>query len=105
MSYDKEEVIGSEWRNTNTLDFEGEVIKLKGFFPMMPYAVGGRMFLAALTMGLAMLFLFSALLMWLWNITIPRIFNVREITFWEAFRILIIAGILFGDGLKFNFNF
>ena len=40
------------------------------------------------------LFLCSALLMWLWNITITRIFNVREITFWEAFRLMIIAGLL-----------
>ena len=38
-------------------------------------------------------------LMWLWNITIPRIFNVREITYWEAFRLIIIAGILFGRDL------
>lgn len=44
------------------------------------------------------LFICSALLMWLWNITITRIFNVREITFWEAFRLMIIAGLLFGRG-------
>jgi len=48
------------------------------------------------------LFLVSALLMWLWNITIPRIFNVREITYWEAFRLIIIAGILFGRGFGIN---
>ncbi|MCT4618752.1 MAG: hypothetical protein N4A62_05125 [Marinisporobacter sp.] len=33
---------------------------------------------------------------WLWNITIPRIFGVREITFWEAFRLILIGAILFG---------
>ncbi|KPU44442.1 hypothetical protein OXPF_19360 [Oxobacter pfennigii] len=43
-----------------------------------------------------LLFLLSALLMWLWNITVTRIFNIREITFWEAFRLMIIAAILFG---------
>lgn len=48
------------------------------------------------------LFLVSALLMWLWNITISRIFNVREITYWEAFRLIIIAGILFGRGFGIN---
>ncbi|MFO7296224.1 MAG: hypothetical protein FWJ59_06365 [Caldicoprobacter sp.] len=48
----------------------------------------------------------SALLQWLWNITITRIFGVREITYWEAFRLLIIAGILFGTpafGLTFEY--
>ena len=50
------------------------------------------------------LLLVTALLQWLWNITIPGIFNLREITFWEAFRLLIIAGILFGGGRNINFN-
>lgn len=49
-------------------------------------------------------FALSALLQWLWNITITRIFGVREITYWEAFRLLIIAGILFG-GSVFRINF
>jgi hypothetical protein len=52
-------------------------------------------------LGILALFVASALLMWLWNITITKIFSVREITFWEAFRLIIIAGILFG-GLKIN---
>lgn len=44
----------------------------------------------------AYLFIAGGLLMWLWNITITRIFNIREITYWEAFRLVIIAAILFG---------
>ena len=51
------------------------------------------MMLVFLTVGL--LFLVAWLLQWLWNITIPRIFNIREITFWEAFRLILIAMILF----------
>ena len=38
----------------------------------------------------------TALLGWLWNITIPDIFGIRAITFWEAFRLLLIASLLFG---------
>lgn len=34
---------------------------------------------------------------WLWNITIPQVFNLEIISYWEALRILIIAGILFGS--------
>jgi len=49
---------------------------------------------------LAMIFLvclvISALLRWLWNMTMPQVFGLKEITYWQAFRILIIAGILFG---------
>lgn len=40
----------------------------------------------------------SALLKWLWNITVPGIFRLREIEFWEAFRLLIITALLFGKG-------
>ena len=41
----------------------------------------------------------TALLGWLWNITIPGIFGIREITFWEAFRLLLISALLFGGPL------
>ena len=53
---------------------------------------------------IGLLFLFSALLMWLWNITITRIFGIREITFWEAFRFILIAGFLFGSFSIFKIN-
>jgi len=45
---------------------------------------------------IGLLFLFSLLLQWLWNITMPDVFGLKEITFWQAFRLLIIAGLLFG---------
>jgi hypothetical protein len=50
---------------------------------------------------LAVVFLITALLQWLWNITMPQVFNLNEITFWQAFRLILIAGILFG-GPNFN---
>jgi hypothetical protein len=35
---------------------------------------------------------------WLWNITIPQLFNLKEITYWQAFRLLLIAAMLLGGG-------
>ena len=32
----------------------------------------------------------------LWNMTMPQVFDLRTITYWQAFRILIISGFLFG---------
>jgi len=32
----------------------------------------------------------------LWNTTMPQVFQLRQITFWQAFRLLLLAGILFG---------
>lgn len=42
------------------------------------------------------LFGLPALLMWLWNITIPEVFGLRQIRYWQAFRLVIIVAILFG---------
>jgi len=54
-------------------------------FPMVLFLVG-------------LIFAVAALLQWLWNITMPEVFNLKTITYWQAFRLLIIAGILFGAG-------
>lgn len=61
--------------------------------------------LSIILLYILFLFLSSALLMWLWNITITKIFNIREITFWEAFRLMIIASLLFGRGFNLGTNF
>ncbi|MDF2671956.1 MAG: hypothetical protein K0R09_221 [Clostridiales bacterium] len=53
----------------------------------------------------SLIFIFSALLMWLWNITITKIFNIRDITYWEAFRLMIIAWLIFGKGLELTISF
>lgn len=43
-----------------------------------------------------------ALLVWvfllknLWNITIPEIFNLDKIGYWQSFKLLLITFILFG---------
>lgn len=49
-----------------------------------------------LTVAIGILLLVSAILQWLWNITMPDVFNFKTITYWQAFRLLLIAGILFG---------
>jgi uncharacterized membrane protein len=54
--------------------------------------------------GICLLFLFTWLFQWLWNITIPELFNLKAITFWQAFRLLIIAGMLFGGSNWIHFN-
>lgn len=51
-----------------------------------------------------LLYAVTLLLQYLWNTTIPYVFNLKPITFWQAFRLLLIAGILFG-GWHFNYHF
>ena len=41
-------------------------------------------------------FLVVALFRWLWNITMPEVFGVRTISFWQAFRLLLLSQLLFG---------
>ena len=45
---------------------------------------------------IAFFFLVVWLLKWLWNITLPALFQLKQITYWQAFRLMIIAAILFG---------
>jgi hypothetical protein len=51
--------------------------------------------------GVVVMFLaFAALLlglplMWLWNSTVPEIFSLGTITFWQAVRLNILGAILF----------
>jgi succinate dehydrogenase hydrophobic anchor subunit len=33
---------------------------------------------------------------WIWNHTVPAVFGLKEITFWQALGILILASILTG---------
>ena len=47
-----------------------------------------------------------ALFRWLWNITMPQVFGLKTITFWQAFRLLLLAGMLSNGGafLKINLS-
>jgi hypothetical protein len=34
--------------------------------------------------------------MWIWNLVVPDVFGLKQITLWQALGILILASILFG---------
>ena len=59
----------------------------------------GREILAAIIFALLVAFIvdliFAAPLMLLWNALIPTIFGLGKITFWQAFGLEILVGILF----------
>jgi hypothetical protein len=55
--------------------------------------VGG---LLGLAIALVLIALFAVIFRWLWNTTVPEVFGLRTLTFWQAIKILILAGILFG---------
>jgi len=40
----------------------------------------------------------------LWNMTMPQVFELKAITSWQAFRLLLIAGMLFGSGSWVSFH-
>lgn len=54
-----------------------------------------------LILGVIAALVSAALLEWLWNITIPDIFGIREITIWEALRLMFISALLFGAPFGF----
>ena len=45
-------------------------------------------------------FLLAFILRYLWNTTMPQIFSLKEISFWQSMRLLLIAIILFGGLLR-----
>lgn len=46
---------------------------------------------------IAALFLILAfVLSWLWNTTMPDVFSVNTINFWQALKMMLIVSILFG---------
>lgn len=52
---------------------------------------------------ICLLLIGTAVFQLLWNLTMPQVFGLRQIGFWVAFRLLLMAGILSSGGLvKFN---
>jgi hypothetical protein len=49
-----------------------------------------------LAIGFAILLVLVFIFKWLWNITMPEVFGLKELTLWQALRVLILASILFG---------
>ena len=65
--------------------------------PLAPLLIVG-----AIVAVLVLLPLLIALFQWLWNITMPQVFGLNVITFWQALRLLIIAAFLFGTGEAYD---
>ncbi len=55
---------------------------------------------AGLIIGLIILAIITLIFRWLWNTTMPDVFGVKSLTFGQAFKILLIASMLFGGGTK-----
>lgn len=56
-------------------------------------------FVATLTFS----FVTAWIVMLLWNWLMPLIFGLTVISFWQAFGLMILFGMLFG-GIKFNYT-
>jgi hypothetical protein len=48
-------------------------------------------------LGIIGVFVFGSVVMLLWNALMPDIFNLRQITFWQALGLLVLAKILFSS--------
>lgn len=64
--------------------------------------VEGLLFLTGLIVVLTTLA--TAVFQWLWNITMPEVFALKEITFWQALRLLILTSFLFSGSIYTHFG-
>lgn len=46
----------------------------------------------------------TALLQLLWNMTLPDLFGTKTVSYWQAFRLILIVSILFGPGTFVRVN-
>lgn len=56
--------------------------------------------LIGLIIGLVIIALVTLFFRWIWNMTMPEVFGIKALTFWQAFRVLLLASILFGGGTR-----
>jgi len=59
--------------------------------------------LTVVLFGGVVLFGATLILEALWNMTMPQVFRLPPITFWVAFRLIIIGSLLSGGFFKINF--
>ena len=57
--------------------------------------IAGRILLGIL-LGAVLAAVFGTVVMWLWTYTLPALFKVRPLHFWQAVALLILARILVG---------
>jgi hypothetical protein len=58
----------------------------------------------SIILAIPFFFISTALLRWLWNTTIPQVFGLKDITFWQAFRLMLISALLIGPGFRYSCN-
>ncbi|WP_083643728.1 hypothetical protein [Christiangramia flava] len=56
----------------------------------------GRFKAKFILVPIAILFVVTTIVMWLWNGILPEITGVKHITYWQAMGILVLSKILFG---------
>lgn len=58
--------------------------------------------IVGLAIGFALLLVLVLIFKWLWNITMPEVFGLKELTLWQALHVHILASILFGGHRVFT---
>ncbi len=60
--------------------------------------------IVAVVVGIGVFFALTTLFRWLWNTTMPEVFDLKQLTYWQALRLLImilmVSLILSSVGLK-----
>jgi hypothetical protein len=52
--------------------------------------------IVGIVIALVLIAVFVVIFRWLWNSTMPEVFGVKELSFGQSLKILILASILFG---------
>lgn len=68
---------------------------IKNYINNKNYEYGCLIFLVALVVLLLFGFIYSAIIMWIWNAVIVALFGLPFISYWQAFGLYILCNILF----------
>jgi len=60
--------------------------------------------IVVIVFAVLVLFVVTGIFQWLWNITVPDVFGLKQIAYWQAFRLLILSGMLFGASSLLQFK-
>jgi positive regulator of sigma E activity len=61
------------------------------------------MILGGIALAAALAFVFGLFVMWLWNWLMPAIFGLGQISYWQAWGLLILSHILFKSGFHHKY--
>lgn len=64
------------------------------------YKYGCLVFLVTLVVLLLFGFIYSAIIMWIWNAVIVALFGLPFISYWQAFGLYILCNILFKNTIN-----